>query len=73
MREELNVWLRKRHVCDKQDGIDNVIHAMVSEILGKVIPWNIEVIGEVRDAILPILAEHYGVAEAELYPTLEEE
>jgi len=58
---------------EQQDAIDNAIFEFLVKQTGHMIPWNIEEIGAVRDAVLPIIARHTGRSEYELYPWVTED
>ncbi|MFZ2992411.1 MAG: hypothetical protein WA061_01735 [Microgenomates group bacterium] len=57
---------------ERQDFVDNTIYAMLEELLGKNLEWNIEQIGMVRDIVQKI-AESEGISEEDFYPFMEME
>ncbi len=59
-----------RDELNRQDEVDNAIHSLLVTLTGKDIPWNIEDISTVRDAVLPIVSRHTGKTILELYPAL---
>lgn len=58
----------------RQDFVDNAIFNLINELIpsDKEMEWDIEVIGEVRDAIQAQLVEHGVCTEQEFYPYIEE-
>ena len=58
----------------RQDFVDNAIHDLINELIpsDKEMEWDIEVIGEVRDAIQAQLVERGLCTEQEFYPYIEE-
>ena len=59
---------------ERQDFVDNVIFDMINELIPseKEMEWNIEVIGEIRDAIQSQLVDRGICTEQEFYPYIEE-
>ena len=55
---------------ERQDFVDNAIFSLIREInpTTREISWNIEIIGNVRDAIVNELQEKLGILEFEIYP-----
>lgn len=55
---------------ERQDFVDNVIFNMINELIpsDKEMEWNIESIGEIRDAIQSQLVERGFCTEQEFYP-----
>lgn len=58
----------------RQDFVDNAIHDLINELIpsDKEMEWDIEVIGEVRDAIQAQLVGRGFCTEQEFYPYIEE-
>ena len=58
----------------RQDFVDNAIYNIINELIpsDKEMDWNIEVIGEVRDAIQVKLVERGLCTEQEFNPYIEE-
>lgn len=58
----------------RQDFVDNAIHNLINDLIpsDKEMEWDIESIGEVRDAIQAQLVERGFCTEQELYPYIEE-
>lgn len=58
----------------RQDLVDNAIFDLINELIPsyKEMEWDINVIGEVRDAIQAQLVEHGFCTEQEFYPYIEE-
>jgi len=55
------------------DRIHNVCYAAVCELSGKVVPWNIEWIGELADKIQDIICDRLKLkTEDEFYPSVKE-
>ena len=59
---------------ERQDFVDNAIFNLINELIpsNKEMEWDIELIGEVRDAILTKLVEKGLCSEQEFYPYIEE-
>ena len=59
---------------ERQDFVDNAIYDLINELIpsDKEMEWDIEVIGEVRDAIQAQLVERGLCTEQEFYPYIEE-
>lgn len=59
-----------RQQLERQDFVDNLIYELINELIPseKEMGWNIEVIGEVRDAIQSQLVEKGVCTEQEFYP-----
>lgn len=55
--EELDIL----EIVDNQEKIDNTIYRAICSIAGKTIPWDIELIGDLRDCIIEALDE-IGIA-----------
>ena len=55
---------------ERQDFVDNAIFSLIREInpTTREISWNIEIIGNIRDAIVNELQEKLGILEFEIYP-----
>ena len=54
---------------DRQDYVDNVIQHTLDRLAGTAIDWNIEYIGEIRDAIQSIIVDELKLmTEQEFYP-----
>lgn len=58
----------------RQDFVDNAIYDFINELIPsyKELDWNIDVIGEVRDAIQAQLVNRGLCTEQEFYPYIEE-
>ena len=58
----------------RQDFVDNVIYNLINELIpsDKEMVWDINAIGEVRDAIQAILVGRGLCTEQEFYPYIEE-
>lgn len=59
----------------RQDFVDNAVYHMIREVnpTGKMIAWNIEMIGDVRDVIRQWLVERMNItSEQSFYPYLPE-
>lgn len=58
----------------RQDFVDNAIFGLINELLpsDKEVEWDIEAIGEIRDAILSQLVKRGLCMEQEFYPYLVE-
>ena len=58
----------------QQDFVDNAIFNLINEIVpsDKEMEWDIEIIGEIRDAIQTKLVERGICSEQEFYPYIEE-
>ncbi len=64
-----------KHQIDQQDMIDNAIYHFIQSInpSDKGIPWDIEMIGEVRDVIEDWIVERLKITdEQNFYPWVEE-
>lgn len=59
---------------ERQDYVDNAIFDLINELIpsDKEMEWNIEVIGEVRDAIQSQLVDRGFCTEQEFYPYIME-
>lgn len=59
---------------DRQDYVDNAIFDLIKELIpsDKEMEWNIEVIGEVRNAIQSQLVDRGFCTEQEFYPYIKE-
>lgn len=64
---------RNEDVAQRQDLVDNAIFEMLREVSIAEIVWDIEVIGAVRDTVINVLEEKYGIKEDVLYPGFEDE
>lgn len=53
---------------EQQDHVDGVIHTMLEQLAGKELEHDIEMIGEVRDAVIDVLTKKAGVDEMTFYP-----
>ena len=61
---------------DRQDRVDNAIYALLNELRPNdtsEIPWCIDCIALVRDAVMFALAEHTKLDEQEFYPWVEDD
>lgn len=68
-----NMSLTEQQI-ERQDFVDNAIFNLINELIpsSKEMEWDIELIGEVRDAILTKLVEKGFCSEQEFYPYIEE-
>ena len=59
---------------ERQDFVDNAIFDLINELIpsGKEMEWDIEAIGEIRDAIQSQLIVRGFCTEQEFYPYIEE-
>lgn len=59
---------------ERQDFVDNAIYDLLNELtpLEQEIPWDIEMIGDVRDIIQTKLVERGICTDQEFYPCIEE-
>lgn len=59
---------------ERQDFVDNAIYELINLVVptNQEIPWDIEVIGDVRDVIQQKLVERGISTEQEFYPYIEE-
>lgn len=59
---------------ERQDFVDNAIFDLINKLIpsGKETEWDIEIIGEIRDAIQTKLVERGICSEQEFYPYIEE-
>ena len=59
---------------ERQDFVDNAIFNLINELIpsSKEMEWNIEAIGEIRDAIQSQLVTRGICTEQEFYPYIEE-
>jgi hypothetical protein len=55
---------------ERQDFVDNAVFSLIKEMnpTNKPIDWDIEMIGNVRDAVVWELEKKLGVSEFEIYP-----
>jgi len=55
---------------ERQDFVDNAIFSLIQQLnpTSKVIDWDIEMIGNVRDAIVKELKNKLKITEFEIYP-----
>lgn len=53
---------------ERQDLVDNAIHRLLCELSGRKLPWDIELIGEVRDAVQMTFESHTIMTGKEFYP-----
>ena len=55
---------------ERQDFVDNAIFSLIQEInpTSQTISWDIEMIGNIRDAIVNELEKKLGITEFEIYP-----
>lgn len=55
---------------ERQDLVDNAIFSLIQEInpTSQTISWDIEMIGNIRDAIVNELEKKLGITEFEIYP-----
>ena len=58
----------------RQDFVDNAIYELINELIpsDKKMDWDINAIGDVRDAIQAMLVERDICSEQEFYPYVEE-
>ena len=61
--------MTKRQI-ERQDFVDNKIFALIREInpTARLISWDIEMIGNIRDALVGELEKKLGISEFEIYP-----
>ncbi len=54
----------------RQDFVDNAIFELISQTnpAKQQIPWNIEIIGNIRDSLVSELQKKLGISEFEIYP-----
>lgn len=52
---------------ERQDFVDGAIHKLLEELAGHELPWNIEWIGAVRDAVQNSICEECGMAPKDFY------
>lgn len=59
---------------ERQDFVDNAIFELINELIPseKEMEWDIEAIGEIRDAIQSLLVEKGFCTEQDFYPYIEE-
>ena len=59
---------------ERQDFVDNAVYDFINELIpsDKEMEWDIEAIGEVRDAVQAILVGRGFCTEQEFYPYIEE-
>lgn len=55
----------------RQDAVDNAIHAVLVELAGKEMEWDISLIGTVRDHIAEAFQDYGIMTEMEFYPYME--
>lgn len=55
---------------ERQDFVDNAIFSLIQDInpTAEAISWDIEMIGNIRDAIVNELEKKLGITEFEIYP-----
>lgn len=59
----------KQSDIERQDEVDNAIHALLEKLAGKPIDWDIEMIGAVRDEVMFQLVDCSKLMTAEeFYP-----
>ena len=59
-------------IIHQQDFVDNTIHDAICNVAGGDVPWDIDVVGAVRDVIINWL-EIQGIAHGtDIYPSVEE-
>jgi hypothetical protein len=56
----------------RQDHVDNAIHALLEELAGKEMAWDISLAGAVRDVISQEFHDRGIMTEMEFYPYMEE-
>lgn len=61
--------LSERAIWERQDVVDNAVHNLIEELIGTKCDWEMEITGDVREAIVEVL-EHHGIIKAdEFYPS----
>ena len=56
---------------ERQEFVDNTIFSVLQALTGLNIQWDIEVVGEVRDAIERVAKNRLGIPEYQFYPRVE--
>jgi len=57
----------------RQDAVHNACHALIEELAGQKVKWDIEQIGEVADVVQGIVCDKLGLmTEMEFMPYVEE-
>ena len=57
-------------ILKQQDCVDGTIYDTICILVGREVPWDIEVIGGVRDVILFWLGDHNIAEPDDIYPSL---
>jgi hypothetical protein len=55
---------------ERQDFVDNAIFSLIQQLnpTNRVMDWDIEMIGKVRDVVVGELEKKLGISEFEVYP-----
>ena len=55
---------------ERQDFVDNAVFSLIQQLnpTNRVIDWDIEMIGNIRDAVVCELERKLGISEFEIYP-----
>lgn len=64
---------REDLIAEQQDKVDQAIWAMLEEIAGPAMPWDITLIGDIRDFALSELEKHFGLTPNDIYPSFEDD
>jgi len=72
--QQFNNMKLTRKQIERQDFVDNSIFALLQTLntTDKVIDWDIEIIGSIRDVIQDNIINKIGCSEQEFYPYVEE-
>jgi len=58
-----------REQQERQDFVDNACQNLLNQLAGVAIPWNIELIGEIRDAAQSVIVDNLQMmTEQKFYP-----
>lgn len=63
-------WTIADYIINQQDFVDTTIYDAVCMIAGEAVPWDIELIGSIRDRILDWLGSHEIAEPDNIYPPL---
>jgi hypothetical protein len=55
----------------RQDEVDNAIAALINDLVGKEVEWDMEIIGDVREVIQDHLVAKGITTEMKFYPYIE--
>jgi hypothetical protein len=55
---------------EQQNAVDGAIFELIESIVSpfKPVEWDIEIIGSIRDALIPVLSRCYGIEQNDLFP-----